>query len=216
LIDTIEDLQQEYERFDIKLISSPALNYDKLKDMQPFDYDSIIILSQDADEQTPDKIDSDTLMILLLLRRIMKEENEHCEDTHIITQVLNSENQELIIQTDVDDFIISNKLITMVLAQLSEQPEMKKFYDDIFEEDGSEIYVKPAHLYFKDLESQNCTFADAIRMAQMRDEICLGVRYGHLSMNPKENFGVLLNLEKDANITLTKNDFLVVLAEDEL
>jgi len=54
----------------------------------------------------------------------MKDQNITETTPHIITQVLNSENQDLIVQTDVDDFLISNKLITMVLAQLSEQPDL--------------------------------------------------------------------------------------------
>lgn len=213
--ETINDIKEEVVRFDINLISSPALNYDKLSALDPMSYDSIIILSQDAGEQSADKIDSDTLIILLLLRKIMKEKNITENGPHIITQVLNSENQDLIYQTDVDDFLISNKLITMVLAQLSEQPELKKFYDDIFQEDGSEIYVKPAHLYFKNLPVE-CTFAEAIKIAQLRDEICMGVRYGALSKSPEKNFGVKLNPNKGSKIKITKDDFLVVLSEDEL
>ena len=162
-------------------------------------------------EQSADKIDSDTLIILLLLRKVVKEE----DGIQIITQVLNSENQEIITQTNVDDFIISNKLITMILAQLSEEALMKKFYDDIFSEDGSEIYVKPATLYF-DKFPQEISFADAIFCAQQRDEICLGIRKGNLSKSLKDNFGIKLNPEKNTQLDLTENDFLIVLSEDEL
>jgi hypothetical protein len=37
----------------------------------------------------------------------------------------------------------------MILAQLSEEPKIKKMYNDIFQEDGSEIFVKPVNLYLK-------------------------------------------------------------------
>ena len=115
----------------------------------------------------------------------------------------------------MDDFIISNKLITMILAQLSEEPLIKTFYDDIFSEDGSEIYVKPSTLYFEEFP-QKITFAEAMEIANKRDEICLGIRKGDLSKDVASNFGVTLNLEKDAQIELTEHDFLVVLSEDEL
>jgi len=215
LQETISEMKEEFERFEINLVNAPALDYESLSELDPMSYNSIIILSQDATEQAADKIDSDTLIILLLLRKITKEKEVKEPLPHIITQVLNSENQDLIVQTDVDDFLISNKLITMVLSQLSEQPDLKKFYDDIFQEDGSEIYVKPAHLYFKDLPIE-CNFSDCIKIAQQRDEICMGVRYGEMSQNPDKNFGVKLNPPKDSKVKITANDFFVVLSEDEL
>ncbi len=217
IIQHIKEIDVEYPDLDIKLYDKSTLVLENLKALNPFSYDSIIILSQDPTEKDPEKVDSDTLMILLLLRKIAKDNDVSIEKAHtkIITQVLNSDNQELILQTDVDDFIISNKLITMILAQLSEQPRIKKLYDDIFQEDGSEIYVKPASLYFTEFPVKQ-DFATIMNQARKRDEICLGVRYNHLSKDVESNFGVSLNLPKDEVIEISKDDFLVVLAEDEL
>ncbi len=211
LQDVINDVKAAHEGFNINLHDSNPLDLEKLQAFNPESYDTVVILSQSMEEQSADKIDSDTLIILLLLRKVVSKNN----GLHIITQVLNSENQEIITQTNVDDFIISNKLITMILAQLSEEALMKNFYDDIFSEDGSEIYVKPATLYF-DTFPQNITFADAVFCAHQRDEICLGIRKGHLSKSLEDNFGIKLNPEKDMAIELTENDFLIVLSEDEL
>ncbi len=217
IIQHIKEIDVEYPDLDIKLYNKSTLVLENLEALNPFSYDNIIILSQDPTEKDPEKVDSDTLMILLLLRKIAKDNEVSIEksQTKIITQVLNSDNQELILQTDVDDFIISNRLITMILAQLSEQPRIKKLYDDIFQEDGSEIYVKPATLYFTEFPVKQ-DFATIMNQARKRDEICLGVRYNHLSKNVESNFGVSLNLPKDEVIEISKDDFLVVLAEDEL
>jgi ion channel POLLUX/CASTOR len=209
----INELKELYKGFVITLTDSDSLNLESLKAATPFNYDNVVILSQDSSEQRADKIDSDTLIILLLLRKIKSE--LPLADTKIITQVLNSENQEIITQTDVDDFIISNKLITMILAQLSEQPLIMKFYEDIFSEDGSEIYVKSIALY-SDTFPIKTTFGDLIGLADQRNEICLGIRKGRESKNAKANFGVTLNLDKNEALILNKDDFLVVLSEDEL
>ncbi len=211
LVEKIKHIKKSYEDFNINIIDANPLNLHQLKKINPESYDNIVVLSQSTEEQLADKIDSDTLIILLLLRKLVTDYS----NIHIITQVLNSENQEIITQTNVDDFIISNKLITMILAQLSEDALIKTFYDDIFSEDGSEIYVKPATLYF-DSFPQKFTFADAIFCAQQRDEICLGIRKGNQSKSLKENFGVHLNPDKDMQIELQANDFLIVLSEDEL
>jgi hypothetical protein len=214
LTNRVKELKSEYKDFNITLTDSDPLKLDNLSEVNPFSYDNIIILSQDMNELRADKIDSDTLIILLLLRNI-KNESGNSNNTKIITQVLNSENQEIITQTDVDDFIISNKLITMILAQLSEEPLIKILYDDLFSEDGSEIYVKPADLYFKTFP-QHLQFADIIQLAGKREEVCLGIRKGDLSKDASSNFGVKLNLAKDEKITIQEGDFLVVLSEDEL
>ena len=211
LQDIIKSVTEEYEDFNINLHDSNPLDLEKLQTINPESYDTVVNLSQSMEEQSADKIDSDTLIILLLLRKLLNKDN----GLHIITQVLNSENQEIITQTNVDDFIISNKLITMILAQLSEETLMKNFYDDIFSEDGSEIYVKPATLYF-DTFPQTISFADAIFCAHQRDEICLGIRKGDFSKSLDDNFGIKLNPDKDMTIQLTENDFLIVLSEDEL
>ena len=209
----IEELKKLYPDFKINFTVSDPLKLESLEAANPFNYDNIIILSQDLSEQRADKIDSDTLIILLLLRKIKMQLKD--VNTNIITQVLNSENQEIITQTDVDDFIISNKLITMILAQLSEEPTMIKFYEDIFSEDGSEIYVKSASLY-TDQFPLKTNFGDLIKLAENRNEICLGIRKEALSKNANENFGVRLNLKKNEPVILEESDFLVVLAEDEL
>ena len=209
----IEELKKEYKDFSISLTNSDPLDMESLRAMEPFEHDNIIILSQDTAEQQADKIDSDTLIILLLLRKIKSELPEG--RTKIITQVLNSDNQEIITQTDVDDFIISNKLITMILAQLSEEPLIMKFYEDIFSEDGSEIYVKAASLYTNGFPLTT-TFGDLIGLASKRNEVCLGIRKGSDSKQADKNFGVTLNLKKNEPVILEESDFLVVLSEDEL
>ncbi|MFT6716508.1 MAG: hypothetical protein ACJA0Q_001150 [Saprospiraceae bacterium] len=213
----IHAIDKEFPGIKINLIDENTLSIINLKTLKPFTYDTILVLSQDPAEQIADKVDSDTLMILLLLRKIAKDLSIVSADnkTKIITQVLDSDNQDLIIQTEVDDFIISNKLITMILAQISEEPKIKKLYDNIFEEDGSEIYVKPIAMYFDEFPVKE-TFASILEQVSKRDEICLGLRYNGLSKDPSKNFGIVLNPPKDEIILLGKDDFLVVLSEDEL
>jgi len=207
----VDQLKEKFPNFSINLINSNPLNLEHLENINPKKYDNIIILSQSTEEQSPDKIDSDTIIILLMLRGIIKD----FENTNIITQVLNSENQEIITQTDVDDFIISNKLITMILAQLSEAPLIKLFYYDIFSEEGSEIYVKPAELYFNSFP-QRVSFIEIISIVNSREEICLGYRKGDQRKNKNSNFGVVLNPPKEDIINIEENDFLIVLSENEL
>jgi hypothetical protein len=211
----VERLKRANQKLKISLIDKNPMAWEDLVSVDPFGYHNVIILSQSEDDPSPERTDSETMVILLLMRKMLRDNPERHKGTKLITQVLNSENQELITQTNVDDFIISNKLITMIFAQLSEEPKIKQLYDDMFAEEGSEIYLKPAPLYFDTLPVQ-VTFADIIGQVLKRDEICLGVRMGRYSNDPQRNFGVKLNPPKDQVFALSEFDSLVVLAEDEL
>jgi ion channel POLLUX/CASTOR len=215
IIGEVQKLREENTTLQINLIDGQPMSFRDLQAIKPFGYDNVIILSQSEEDASAERTDSETLVILLLLRKILRDSAVRKINTKIITQVLNSENQELITQTNVDDFIISNKMITMIFAQLSEEPRIKELYDDIFQEEGSEIYLKPARLYF-DSFPVKVTFADLIGQVLKRDEICLGVRKGALAYRPDKNFGVTLNIDKNKTIELDENDSVVVLAEDEL
>ena len=46
-----------------------------------------------------------------------------------------------------------------MMAQISEDPDVNLVYEDLFREDGSEIYLKPAWLYFENLPAE-LSFAD--------------------------------------------------------
>ncbi|MBN2535353.1 MAG: hypothetical protein JXB88_20920 [Spirochaetales bacterium] len=211
----IKSFQEEFRELKISLIHENPLSPRNLKNISPFSYNNIIILAQDEKDYTPEKVDSDTMLILLLLRELINEQGISEKKTKIITQILNSDNQELIEQSNVDDFIISNKMITKIIAQISENHEIKFLYDQLFCEEGSEIYIKPVPFYFDTLPV-NVSFLDILSQVQQRQEICLGIRRGALLKDPLQNFGVLLNPEKNRVFTLTADDSLVVLAEDEL
>ena len=115
----------------------------------------------------------------------------------------------------VNDFIISDRMVSMIFAQISEERDIQRVYDNLFQEDGSEIYVKPAWLYFDKLPV-TCRFGDLMRMAQQRDgEICLGYKLKDFESDADANYGVKLIPLKDAEVTLTQQDGLVVVAEDD-
>jgi hypothetical protein len=211
----VERLKRANPTLKISLVDKNPMDWEDLVSVDPFNYNNVIILSQSEDDPSPERTDSETMVILLLMRKMLRDNPERHKGTKLITQVLNSENQELITQTNVDDFIISNKLITMIFAQLSEEPKIKQLYDDMFAEEGSEIYLKPTPLYFDALPVQ-VTFADILAQVCKREEICLGIRMGRFANDPEKNFGVKLNPPKDQVFAISEFDSLVVLAEDEL
>jgi len=215
VIQEIDMLSENHANMVITIIDKDPMTLQGLASVRPYGYDNILILSQSGGNVSAEQMDSETLFILLLLlRKILRDREITDRTTKLITQVLNSENQELISQTNVDDFLISDRMISMIFSQLSEEAAMKQVYQEIFGESGSEIYLKPAYPYFTELPTE-VTFADIMGAACKRDEICLGLRQSSYENDPKKNFGIVLNPRKDRKFTLMPDDHLVVLAEDE-
>ena len=212
----IERLNEDLENVSVRLLVDDPTRVETLRSLEPFRYDNIIILSQSEGESDPEETDSETIVILLLLRSILDENSRPASDhrTKIITEVMNSENQELVARAGVNDFIISNRFVSTILAQISEEADIKRVYDDLFSEDGSEIYLKPASLYFESLPAE-VSFADMMGIAQKREEVCIGVKISEWERDIDRNFGVKLIPEKTSVWTLSPDDCLIVVSEDE-
>jgi len=214
----IAQLNDQVDELSIQLVEINPFDGEQLAELKPFEFDDIIILPQNLSiDGNAERIDSETIVVLLLLRSMRKQIKAEggIVTTKIVTEVLDSNNQGLIHQAGVNDFIISNRLVSMLFAQISEEPEIQKVYDDLFQEDGSEIYVKPVELYF-DSFPQQVTFADIMGLVQQRDEeVCIGVKQGAKVGNADENYGIKLIPFKDVEYELNEGDALVVVAEDE-
>ncbi|MDQ3032487.1 MAG: hypothetical protein M3Y87_08735 [Myxococcota bacterium] len=200
----------------LTMFEGDPLDREELEARRPFDYDNVIILPQDqSGELAPERVDSESIVVLLHLRSIRRVAGAGERRTKIVTEVLESGNQELVSKAGVDDVIISNRMVSMIFAQLSEQREIHRVYDNLFEEEGSEIYVKPASLYLAALPAE-LRFGDLMHVAQQRDgEICIGIKKGGLESDSSRNYGVRLIPPKDEVIRLEPGDSLVVVAEDE-
>lgn len=211
----IEGLNQKLESIEITLIDKDPLQRETLLASDPSQRDNIIILNGGDDEiGDANESDAQTILILLLLRKIFEEFPDETVNTRLITEVMDSSNQDLISQAGVKDFIISNRFISMLIAQMSEEARIKEVYDILFSEDGSEIYLKPISLYFDEIP-EAVTYADCMAMAQKREEVCLGIKIDADVLDAERNFGVKLIPEKGTVYNFKPEDCLVVLAEDE-
>jgi hypothetical protein len=202
----------------VRLIDKDPLTSEELESIDPFSYNHVIILPQKPHlDAEPERIDSETIVVLLHLRKQLKAlaETGKKPGTKLITEILDSANRDLVSHAGVDDFIISNRMVSMLFAQMSEEPEIEGVYENLFREEGSEIYVKPAWLYFASLPV-TCRFGDLMRVAQKRDgEIAIGYKLKELESDPGANYGVKINPPKDSVVTLGRDDCLVVVAEDD-
>ena len=111
-----------------------------LADGRPFD--QVIVLGYRVG-LTTGEADSRTLLTLLTLRKIWPADIE--PRVRIIGQLLDQSHVELAAITGVDDFIVSDALASLMLAQLSERAELQAVFDDLFDPAGAVVELRPAH-----------------------------------------------------------------------
>jgi K+/H+ antiporter YhaU regulatory subunit KhtT len=210
------ELQERFPGIKIGLMALNPLDMNDLRSIDLKKYNTVILLNRQEDDT--EKIDSTTITTLLMIREILKNHEKETGvkvKTQVITEVMKSDNLELIVRTGVNDSIISNQMVSKIMAQVAENPGVLKVYEDLFSEEGSEIYLKPVTLYL-DALPESAAFADLMRLAQKRGEILLGYRVRELEHSVKENFGVIINPKKNMVINPKDGDQLIVLAENEL
>lgn len=178
-----------------------------LNDLKVEQFDHIIILcytGMDVQES-----DAKTLITLLHLRSMADQSKKNFS---IVSEMLDIRNRELAEVTRADDFIVSDKLISLMLSQLSENKHLKKVFDVLFSEEGSEIYLKPATDYIRENIAVN--FYTVLEAAAARGETAIGFKLERFSAHADKGYGVAVNPVKSKEVTFTKEDKIIVLAEN--
>ncbi|MCE1174066.1 MAG: NAD-binding protein [Propionibacteriales bacterium] len=175
-------------------------------DVGSFDH---IILLADTENYESEQADSRTLVTLLHLRDLA-ERNDL--DLNIVSEMLDDANRELAEVARADDLIVSDKLVALMLSQISENRGLADVFTTLFESEGSEVYLRPAEAYVQLGTPVN--FYSVLEAARRRGETALGYRVAEHAHHSGEAYGVRVNPEKSDQITFSKGDRIVVLAED--
>lgn len=170
------------------------------------DYDHVIVLAYSTME--PQEADAKTLVTLLHLRD-MAEKDE--TPFSIVSEMLDLRNRELAEATQVDDFIVSEHLVSLMMSQLSENAELFDVFTDIFDPEGAEIYLKPVSDYVAVGEPVN--FYTVVEAARRRGETALGYRKTSESNDAGKAYGVHTNPKKSEQVVFATGDKIIVIAE---
>ena len=123
-----------------------------------------------------------------------------------------AEKREVLPDAKFHDIVISNEMVSMVLAQITHEPRVRPVLEDLFRSEGSEIYLKD--LAFYTAPGSTVTFDQLILAAKARGEVALGLQI--LSEDAGKRYGITLNpLQRRAPFVPKPGDRLIVLAEDD-
>ena len=178
-----------------------------LNDLNVAEYDHVIVLADTRlDIQSAD---ARTLITLLHLRDIA---DKDATPFSIVSEMLDLRNRELAEVTRVDDFIVSDHLISLMMSQLSENGDLFDVFTDLFDPDGSEIYLKPASDYVE--IGQPVNFYTVVQAASQRGEVAIGYRISSEQHDSDKGYGVRTNPKKSVEVTFSTQDKVIVLAEE--
>jgi voltage-gated potassium channel Kch len=170
-------------------------------------FDHVIVMCY-SDQLDVQRADARTLVTLLHLRDIASRQGATFS---IASEMLDDRNRELAEVTQVDDVIVSDRVLSLMIAQISENPHLREVFDDLFAAEGSEIYLRPAEHYLA--EGRATTFATIVEAARRRAETAIGYRLRSEFGDASKNYGVRVNLPKSAPIEPQAGDRVIVLAE---
>lgn len=170
-------------------------------------YDHVIILGY-SDKLTFHRADAKTLVTLLHLRDI-KERDKHTFT--VVTEMMDSRNYELASTARADDYVVSERIISLLMSQIAENRQLSDAFIELLNPDSSEIYLKPVHLYVA--TGQPVNYYTVLEAASQRREIAFGYRIAALATDPAKAYGIVINPNKLAEVSFTEQDKIIVLAE---
>jgi voltage-gated potassium channel Kch len=178
-----------------------------LESLEATEYDHVIVLAYSHLEQQ--EADAITLITLLHLRDIAERDETPFS---IISEMLDLRNRELAEAAKVDDFIVSEHLISLMMTQLSESAELMGVFTDMFDPEGAEIYLKPISDYV--VTGQPVNFYTVTEAARRRGETAIGYRLMSESHEADKGYGIHTNPKKSERVNFSADDKIIVIAEE--
>lgn len=150
--------------------------------------------------------DSLTLMTLLHLRQIWR---DHGRTFTIVSEMMDVRNRSLAEVTEADDFVVSDRVVSMLMAQVALNKKLNQIFSEWLNVTGSEISVHPISMYVP--TGVETTFRHVMAAAALHNHVVMGYRRGDDSQRASVNYGVELNPNKDVVRVFNPNDMLVVI-----
>ncbi|MFE9558947.1 NAD-binding lipoprotein [Streptomyces sp. NPDC006692] len=177
-------------------------------------FDSVIVIADSGDapvgvlnsaQASPD-VDDRALVTLLHLRAI---EEATGREISLTTEMSDDRNRLLAPAREGADFIVSGRLISLLMCQISESPYLAALFEELFTAVGNELYLRPATDYVR--PGEEVAFATVVASARRRQECAVGYRLRAQSAQGPA-YGVRLNPDKRQPVRLTAEDWVIVIA----
>ncbi len=205
VIVTDEDLDLSGEKYRYicpEIRKENNVNRKCMEELLTEDLDNVLILSNIALE--PEEADARTLLSLIYLWDIIKKTKHRVS---ITSEMRRTVNQRLATQSRSDDFVIGSNIVNLLMTQIAENRELTALFEDILDEEGSELYMKPIENYVQ--LNVPVDFYTITESASRQSHIAIGYK----KIIDGEML-IVTNPSKKEKVTFVEGDLLIVVAED--
>lgn len=204
----IERLSGTLRKHRVSFVNASTTDRGTLHELGVPEFDHVIVVAY-LDDLDIQEADARTLITLLHLREIAEHNGRSFS---IVSEMLDMRNRELAEITHADDFIVDIKLVSMMLSQISENRELSAVFADLFDAEGTEIYLKPVEDYVA--TGRPVDFYTVTASATSRGESAIGYRCKANASNSEKGYGVVLNPDKEAKVAFEPGDTVIVVARE--
>ncbi len=204
--EALEKIISQMTHQEIELIKESPEDRQVLDKLIEKKYDHVIILCDDLKDIQ--EADSSALITLLHLRDIAEKTGARFS---VVSEIMDFRNKQLAEVTKVNDFIVSEKLVSLIMTQVSENPKLNAVLQDLFDADGSEIYVKPSKNYVSSGKPVN--FYTVVESAKLKNEVAIGYILSSKEGDSSADYGICVNPKKSDRMTFSDKDSIIVIAE---
>lgn len=172
-------------------------------------FDQVIILCYRDDE--PSASDARTLLTLLQVRQATNAPGHVNAGVRLVTELLDVRDVDLARVANPDDFVVSERLTSLMLAQLAENLELRGVFSDLFDAEGVELMLVAASRYVA--AGTTVSYGDVVAAARARGHVCVGYRVTDGAADGGlGGGGVVVNPPKGREVAFAENDQVLVLA----
>jgi ion channel POLLUX/CASTOR len=205
--DTLVNVAKRMKRQKVRFADGDITHSATLAAVKAATFEHVILLSYN--DLPIQEADAKTLITLLHLRNLADAAGTRLS---IVSEMMDIRNRALAQIARADDFIVSDKLVSLMMSQLSENKNLHKVFKVLFSSEGSEIYIRPMSDYVK--LGSTVDFYTVLEAAAQKGETAIGYRLMKHSDDKARGYGVNVNPKKSEKHTFTEHDKIVVLAED--
>ncbi len=203
----VEKMASSLGKMKIEVLNADTSDRSILESLNVAGFDHIILLCYDTEDLQ--EADARTLATLLHLRDISERSGTRL---NIVSEMNDVRNRELAEVTKADDFVVGDKLISLLISQVSENKKLMGAFRDIFDADGSELYIKPVSEYVK--PGAEMDFYTLLFAARKKNECAIGYRLAKYAGDPLKSYGIVINPDKTEKFIFSPDDKVIVVAED--
>ena len=199
----IEKLDLKASNIDLSLVVADPTKKRVLESVEVSSFNHIIII---ANRQLNDvqQADAKTLHTLLQVRALTNGKS----GVNIVSEILDDHNRKLAESARADDFIVSDKIVSHVISQISVNKHLSAVFNELFAAGGERISMLPVENFIR--TGVSASFDSVIASVSKAGKSAIGYRLEAEKNEQSSLHGVRLNPNRTNEVVFSPGDTLIV------